>query len=45
MTDAQRDTFLSWEKTRRVQTIVGAREREVVDSARAHAAAGCPSAD
>jgi hypothetical protein len=45
MSDAQRDTFLTWEKTRRVQTVVGARERVVVDSARAHAAASCPSAD
>jgi hypothetical protein len=45
MSDAQRDTFLTWEKTRRVQAIVGAREREAVDGARAHASAGCQSAD
>jgi hypothetical protein len=45
MSDAQRDTFLTWEKTRRVQTVVGARERAAVDSARAEAAASCPSAD
>jgi hypothetical protein len=45
MSDAQRDTFLTWEKTRRVQTVVGARERAAVDSARAQAAASCPTAD
>jgi hypothetical protein len=45
MSDAQRDTFLTWEKTRRVQTVVGARERAAVDGARAQASPSCPSAD
>lgn len=45
MSDAQRDTFLTWEKTQRVQAIVGPREREAVDRARADAAANCPAAD